>query len=178
MAALSPFSGRLSDRIGSRVLATGGMVAIAAGMVLLAFMSRATPVWYVALSFAIVGIGMAAFSAPNTSAVMGSVRRDQLSQASAFLSTMRTAGQALSVALLGGIAASQLGAMGGRLLLSHGQGGGAMAARAVDAYAQGYVYAMLTGAVLAVAAAAVSLTRGAHRAGGSGHPAGGSAPGS
>jgi len=167
MAVLSPFSGRLSDRIGSRVLATGGMVTIAAGMVLLAFMSETTPVWYVALSFAIVGVGMAAFSAPNTSAVMGSVRRDQLSQASAFLSTMRTAGQALSVALLGGIAASQLGAAGGRLLLSHGRGGGAVAARAVDAYAQGYVYAMLTGAVLATAAAAVSLTRGAHQSGGS-----------
>ena len=166
MAVLSPFSGRLSDRIGSRVLATGGMVAIAAGMVLLAFLSATTPVWYVALSFAIVGVGMAAFSAPNTSAVMGSVRRDQLSQAGAFLSTMRTVGQALSVALLGGIAASQLGAVGGRLLLSHGQGGGAVAARAVDAYAQGYVYAMLTGAVLATAAAAVSLTRGAHRAAG------------
>lgn len=162
MAVLSPFSGRLSDRIGSRVLATGGMVAIAAGMVLLAFMSETTPVWYVAMSFAIVGVGMAAFSAPNTSAVMGSVRRDQLSQAGAFLSTMRTAGQALSVALLGGIAASQLGAAGGRMLLSHGQGGGAVAARAVDAYAQGYVYAMLTGAVLATAAAVVSLTRGAH----------------
>ena len=166
MAVLSPFSGRLSDRIGSRVLATGGMVAIAAGMVQLAFMTKTTPVWYVALSFAVVGVGMAAFSAPNTSAVMGSVRRDQLSQASAFLSTMRTAGQALSVALLGGIAASQLGAVGGRLLLSHGQGGGAVAARAVDAYAHGYVYAMLAGAVLAAAAAAVSLTRGAHVAGG------------
>ena len=162
MAVLSPVSGRLSDRIGSRAPATAGMVAIAAGMVLLAFLSRATPVWYVALSFAVVGAGMAAFSAPNTSAVMGSVRRDQLSQAGAFLGTMRTAGQALSVALLGGIAASQLGAAGGRLLLSHGHGGGAVAARAVDAYAQGYAYAMLAGAVLAAAAAAVSLTRGQH----------------
>ena len=37
MAVLSPFSGRLSDRIGSRVLTTGGMVAIAVGMVLLGF---------------------------------------------------------------------------------------------------------------------------------------------
>ncbi len=162
MAVLSPFSGRLSDRIGSRVLATGGMVAIAAGMLLLAFVSETAPLWYFAACLGIVGLGMAAFSAPNTSAIMGSVRRDQLSQASAFLSTMRTAGQALSVALLGGIAASQLGRIGGRLLLSHGHGGGAVAARAVDAYAQGYRYAMLTGAVLALLGAAVSLTRGAH----------------
>ncbi|HEX5643659.1 MAG TPA: MFS transporter [Thermoleophilia bacterium] len=162
MAVLSPFSGRLSDRIGSRVLATGGMLAIAAGMVLLALTPEPAPLWRVAASLAVVGVGMAAFSAPNTSAVMGSVRRDQLSQAGAFLGTMRTAGQALSVALLGGIAASQLGRVGGRLLLTHGHGGGELAARAVDAYAAGYRYAMLTGAALALAGAAVSLTRGAH----------------
>ena len=118
---------------------------------------------------------MAGFSAPNTSAVMGSVRRDQLSQAGAFLSTMRTSGQALSVALLGGIAASQLGAVGGRLLLTHGHGGGAAGAHAVSAYATGYQYAMLTGAVLALIGAAVSLTRGAHeQAAGSPGPAAGS----
>ena len=70
---------------------------------------ESAPLWRVAACLGVVGLGMAAFSAPNTSAIMGSVRRDQLSQASAFLGTMRTAGQALSVALLGGIAASQLG---------------------------------------------------------------------
>ena len=163
MAVLSPFSGRLSDRIGSRVLASGGMVSHrrrdgAAG----AHPGVGAPVARRRLPRPSSGSGMAAFSAPNTSAVMGSVRRDQLSQASAFLSTMRTSGQALSVALLGGIAASQLGAVGGRILLSHGHGGGALAARAVDAYAQGYRYAMVTGAALALLGALVSLTRGAH----------------
>ena len=166
MAVLSPFSGRLSDRIGSRVLATGGMVAIAGGMILLAAMPAAAPVWQVALYLGIVGVGMAAFSAPNTSAVMGSVRRDQLSVASAFLGTMRTAGQALSVAILGGMAASQLGRLGGRLLFTHGHaaGAGSLGQRAVEAYAQGYRYAMVTGAVLALIGAAVSLTRGGHEA--------------
>jgi MFS family permease len=163
---LSPFSGRLSDRIGSRVLATGGMVAIAVGMILLAAMPTTAPVWQVAANMAIVGLGMAAFSAPNTSAIMGSVRRDQLSVASAFMGTMRTTGQALSVALLGGIAASQLGRVGSRLLFTHGQGAGAagLAAQAVSGFAQGYRYAMLVGAVLALIGAAVSLTRGAHAA--------------
>jgi EmrB/QacA subfamily drug resistance transporter len=162
MAVLSPFSGRLSDRIGSRVLATGGMVTIAAGMILLAFTTETAPLWRVAACLAVVGVGMAAFSAPNTSAVMGSVRRDQLSQASAFLSTMRTSGQALSVALLGGIAASQLGAAGGRLLLTHGHTEGALATHAASAYASGYQYAMLTGAALALIGASISLTRGTH----------------
>ena len=146
MAVLSPVSGRLSDRIGSRVLASGGMAAIALGMLLLAFISEAAPLWQVAVCMGVVGLGMAAFSAPNASAIMGSVRRDQLSQASAFLGTMRTAGQALSVALLGGMAASQLGALGGRLLLSHGKGDGALFSQAVDSFALGFRYAMLTGA--------------------------------
>jgi EmrB/QacA subfamily drug resistance transporter len=170
MAALSPFSGRLSDRIGSRVLTTGGMVTIAAGMVLLAAMPDEAPVWQVAAYLGLVGLGMAAFSAPNASAIMGSVRRDQLSVASAMMGTMRTAGQSLSVALLGGIAASQLGDLGSRLLFTHGDAGGAsaLAARAVEGYAQGYRYAMLAGAALAVVGAFVSLTRGAH----SGEPAG------
>jgi EmrB/QacA subfamily drug resistance transporter len=164
MAVLSPFSGRLSDRVGSRVLATGGMVTIAGGMILLAAMPATAPVWQVALYLGIVGVGMAAFSAPNTSAVMGSVRRDQLSVASAFLGTMRTAGQALSVAILGGMAASQLGRLGGRLLFTHGHasGAGSLGRRAVEDYALGYKYAMVTGAVLALIGAAISLTRGAH----------------
>ena len=163
MAALSPFSGRLSDRIGSRVLATGGMVAIATGMVLLGLMPEQAPVWQVAAYLALVGLGMASFSAPNASAIMGSVRRDQLSVASSFMGTMRTAGQALSVALLGGIAASQLGRLGGRLLFTHGgSGASGLATKAVDGYAQGYTYAMLAGAALALLGALVSLTRGAH----------------
>ena len=66
------------------------------------------------------GLGMAAFSAPNMSAIMGSVQRRQLGLASAFVGTMRVTGQALSVAVLGGIAASTLGPAGGRLLLTLG----------------------------------------------------------
>ena len=49
-----------------------------------------------------------------------------------FSATMRAVGLALSVAVLGGIAASQLGRLlGGRLLYTHGHGAGALAASAV-----------------------------------------------
>jgi hypothetical protein len=103
---------------------------------------------------------MAAFSAPNSSAVMGSVRRDQLSLASAFLGTMRVTGMALSFAVLGGVAASQLGQQGGRLLFASGAAG--VATQAAAAYALGYRHAMIVGVALALCGAAVSLTRGAH----------------
>jgi EmrB/QacA subfamily drug resistance transporter len=163
MAVLSPFAGRLSDRVGSRVLTSGGMVAVAVGMTILATLRATSGLGHVLVALTVVGLGMAAFSAPNTSAIMGSVRSDQLGVASGFLGTMRVTGMALSLAVLGGIAAGRLGSLGTDLLMSHGHGAQAaiLAARAAREYAVGYRYAMITGAALALVGAAVSLTRGA-----------------
>jgi MFS family permease len=157
-ACLSPLAGRLSDRVGSRLLSTTGMVLVAVGMALLAILGRSQAMVPIVAALALVGVGMAAFSAPNTSAIMGSVDRSQLSVAGAFLGTMRVTGQALSVAILGGIAASHLGPGGWRALLRVGG-----SPQAAAAYAQGYRAAMLTGAVLALLGAWASSTRGAHR---------------
>ena len=169
MAALSPFSGRLSDKVGSRLLASGGMVIVAVGMLLLATMPTSSGLVRVMASLGVVGLGMAAFSAPNMSAIMGSVQKRQLGLASAFVGTMRVTGQALSVAVLGGIAASTLGPAGGRLLLRLGtpvpgqSHAAALAASYVlHHYAHGYHDAMVTGAALAVVGALASLTRGQH----------------
>jgi MFS family permease len=149
-------AGRLSDRIGSRVLSTAGMLLTALGMALLGTMGRQAGLPQATLALAIVGLGMAAFSAPNTSAVMGSVGRDQLSVASAFLGTMRVMGQALSVAILGGIASSRLSAVEWQqLLLRHGS------PQAADAFAWGYSAAMAAGIFLALLGAWASLVRGA-----------------
>jgi EmrB/QacA subfamily drug resistance transporter len=154
-AGLSPLAGRLSDRIGSRVLSTAGMLLTALGMGLLGTMGRQASLPHATLALAIVGLGMAAFSAPNTSAVMGSVGRDQLSVASAFLGTMRVMGQALSVAILGGLASSRLSAAEWQqLLLRHGS------LQAADAFAWGYSAAMAAGILLALLGAWASLTRG------------------
>jgi EmrB/QacA subfamily drug resistance transporter len=158
-AFLSPVAGRMSDRWGSRILTTAGMATVAAGMALLAAAGRDSGAAPVLAALAVVGLGMAAFSAPNTSAIMGSVERNQLSVASAFLGTMRVTGQAVSVGLLGSIAASRLGSGGWNQLLRHAGGTGA-----ADAFAWGYRAAMATGAGLALLGALASLTRGpAHR---------------
>ena len=154
MAALSEPAGRLSDRIGTRFLASGGMIVITGGLVLLATMPQTASTGRVVAALAVVGLGMAAFSAPNTSAVMGSVSPPQLGVAASFLSTMRFTGQAISVALLGGIAGSQLGPIGGRVIF--------LGARAVDSaglYASGYRLAMVVAAGLALVGGLISLTR-------------------
>lgn len=152
MAVLSPFTGRLSDRVGSRVLAMSGMLLVALGMLQLSFVSGS--MGQVLLALGTVGLGMALFSAPNISAVMGSVDRSQLSLASGFLSTMRFTGQGISMAVLGAIAAWKLGSEGGRMIFL-GEAGSAASA---DAFADGYRAAMLVGAVLAAFAAAISWT--------------------
>jgi hypothetical protein len=72
---------------------------------------------------------------------------------------MRVTGQALSVGLLGSIAASRLGAGGWSQLLHHAGGPGV-----AGAFAWGYRAAMLTGAFLALLGAWASRARGtAHR---------------
>jgi EmrB/QacA subfamily drug resistance transporter len=166
MAVLSPFTGRLSDRVGSRVPATAGMVLVSGGMAELAFVS--TSYGRVMLALGTIGVGMALFSAPNMSAVMGSVDRSQLNLASGFLATMRFSGQGLSIAVLGSISAYKLGAAGARMIFFGEAGSVAHAA----AFADGYRTAMLVGAALALAGAILSWLARLERHG-LPHPAGG-----
>lgn len=161
-AVLSPFAGRLSDRIGSRVLTTGGMALMTAGLVLLASLGGESDTVRLVAGLSVIGIGLAAFSAPNSSAIMGSVGQDRLGLAGGFLATMRVTGQALSVAVLGGIAASQLGRLGARLIFAPGDGV-ELSVEAARQFAAGYRHAMVVAAGLAVLAAAVSLVRGGRR---------------
>jgi EmrB/QacA subfamily drug resistance transporter len=105
MAILSPISGWMSDRFGSRALATAGMMLISVGMLLLSTLTIGSSVDNVMVALVVLGTGMGLFSSPNTSAVMGSVREDQHGVASGTISTMRTIGQSLSLAIMGAVIA-------------------------------------------------------------------------
>jgi hypothetical protein len=131
------------------------MVLIAAGLLGLATIPREVPSAHLVPSLILIGVGMAGFSSPNTSAAMGAVPPASLGVAAAVLTTMRSVGQSASVALLGAIAASGLGEQGGRVILGED-------ASAVDALAflDGYHAAMAVGAAIAAVGAVVSLTRG------------------
>ncbi|WP_217913200.1 MFS transporter [Miltoncostaea marina] len=156
MVALSPLAGRLSDAIGSRALASGGMVLVAAGLGTLAALPADVPTGHVVAGLAVTGLGMAAFSSPNTSAVMGAADPGRLGVAAAILAMMRTLGQTTSLALLGTLAAAPLGAAGARALL----GGDTAALAGAGAYLDGYRVAMVVGAAIALVGAALSLARG------------------
>jgi EmrB/QacA subfamily drug resistance transporter len=99
MAVLSPFSGRLSDRVEPRVVASWGMGLTTLGLFALVFISRSTPVWLIIVNLALLGTGFALFSSPNSNAIMGSVEKRFYGVASSTLGTMRLIGQAVSMAV-------------------------------------------------------------------------------
>jgi EmrB/QacA subfamily drug resistance transporter len=119
-AAVSPFAGRLSDRVAPRTLASAGMAVIVVGLAFLAFLDAGTGMAWVAGMLAVLGVGFGLFSSPNTSAVMGSVDRQQYGVASATLATVRMTGQAFSmgIAMLVFALAAGSGASGPGLFLA------------------------------------------------------------
>jgi len=99
MTIVASFSGRLSDRVDPRLLSSIGMGIIVAGLGLLTFISESTSNTFLIACLFILGAGFGLFSSPNTNAVMGSVEKRQLGVASATISTMRVAGQMISMAI-------------------------------------------------------------------------------
>jgi len=100
MAALSPFAGRLSDRINSQILASLGMAITTLGLFLFIFLDEKTSILLVMINLAFIGLGFALFSSPNTNAVMSSVDRTLYGVASSTLGTMRLLGQTLSMTIV------------------------------------------------------------------------------
>jgi EmrB/QacA subfamily drug resistance transporter len=94
---LSPFVGRLSDRIEPRLLSSAGMAVTSLALFFLTFIGSGTSPWIIVVNLAMLGIGLALFVSPNTNAIMGSVERKSLGVASGMLSTMRNLGQTLSM---------------------------------------------------------------------------------
>lgn len=99
-AAFSPVMGKLSDRVPPYKLASAGMGLCVLGLILFAFLSVTTPLWYVIMTLIIVGFGFALFSSPNTNAIMGCVDRADYSVANSILATMRTVGHSSSMAIV------------------------------------------------------------------------------
>ena len=99
MALISPAAGKLSDKQNPGVLASIGMGITSAGLIMLCFLTADTSLVFVVAVLVIMGIGFSLFSSPNTNAIMSSVEKKQLGNASGMLGTMRNAGQTFSMAI-------------------------------------------------------------------------------
>ncbi len=106
-----PTSGFLSDRFGSRGIATAGMAVFGGSFIGLMLLPVNFPYWAFALLIAANGIGGGMFSAPNTSSIMSSVPAKYRGVASGMRSTFQNSGTALSIGaffslMIAGLAAS------------------------------------------------------------------------
>ncbi|CAO5161572.1 Arabinose efflux permease family protein [Frankia sp. AiPs1] len=92
-----PLAGYLSDRFGARGIATSGMAVFSASFLGLMLLPVSFSYWTFALLIAANGIGAGMFSAPNSSAIMGSVPAEQRGAASGMRATFQNSGTALSI---------------------------------------------------------------------------------
>ena len=104
-------SGILSDRFGSRGIATIGMVVYGSSFIGLMLLPVNFPYWAFALLIAVNGIGSGMFASPNSSSIMGSVPARHRGAASGMRSTFQNSGTALSIGvffslMIAGLAAS------------------------------------------------------------------------
>jgi EmrB/QacA subfamily drug resistance transporter len=141
MAISAPLSGALSDKIGSRLLATLGMIVLAGGAFLLSRLGAASSSAEIACALALAGLGTGLFTSPNNSALMGAAPRHRQGVAASVLATARNGGMVLGVGLAGAIFGTVQAQLGGTLF---------------DAISAG----LLAAAVVALLGAATSAVRG------------------
>lgn len=96
---VAPASGHLSDSHSPALIATIGMAVTTLGLIILEVSIANAPLSWIIGGLALLGLGYGLFSSPNTNAIMSSVRQDQLGLASGMVSTMRSAGQLISLAI-------------------------------------------------------------------------------
>ncbi|HYR61731.1 MAG TPA: MFS transporter [Actinomycetota bacterium] len=180
MLTVSPQTPRLVARFGAHRTVGLGMVLVAAGLLGFQGLGLHTPYLYVLACLVPIVGGMALSISPMTSSIMSAVPPRRAGAGSAMNDTTRELGAALGVAVLGSLAASRYasgikGALGalapaarssvqsslaGAMEVARGlprAAGAALATRADRAFVGGFHLAVVVGAVLAAASAAIVI---------------------
>jgi MFS family permease len=96
---VGPLAGWLSDRVGARALATGGLVVSAVAFWLLELLPiNFSYVWFALLIF-LFAVGMGMFFSPNQAAVMNSLPADQRGAGAGMINTFQNSATVLSMGL-------------------------------------------------------------------------------
>ncbi|RSM41487.1 MFS transporter [Amycolatopsis balhimycina DSM 5908] len=93
----APTSGILADRIGSRLLASSGLLITAITFLLLIILPVNFDYWAFAGILLINGIGMGMFSSPNRAEVMNSLPADSRGSGAGMMTTFQNAAMVLSI---------------------------------------------------------------------------------
>ena len=158
---IGPLSGRLSDRIGSKILAPVGLGISALGLLGLVTITPSTPYWLLAVFMALMGGGSGFFISPNTNAIMSSVEPQRRGAASGILSMLNNTGQMLSIAIVFPLALSSVPIAAMMQVFIYG-GGMSQFPAALALFLHGLHSAFLVSFVLSVVAMIVAALRPAH----------------
>jgi MFS family permease len=110
LAVAGPLCGWVSDRIGSRALATGGMLVCVAGFLGLTTLPADFRYGLFAAWLVVLGIGQGMFAAPNTAAIMNSLPPEHRGAGSGMRATFQNAATMLSIGLFFSIVIAALAA--------------------------------------------------------------------
>ena len=157
IAFWGPFSGRLSDRIGTRWLTVAGMALCSIGMLMFARLDVDSSAWEIVVSIIVEGTGIGLFSSPNTSAIMTAIDSRKFSVASAFLNLVRTSAGLSGIAIFTAIVVFTMASQGFEPDLSGVSESGGNDVRLV--FIAGMSRAFVVGAAVMVAAMVVSVLR-------------------
>jgi len=142
----SPLCGKLADRYPASQVATLGMGLCAVGLGIAATLDAGSPLHLVMAMLALLGLGFALFSSPNTSVIMGSVAPRHLGVASGLSATMRTLGMMTSMTII-------------TVIFSVLMAGEPVTAATQDAFLRSMTWALLTFCTLCLLGILCSLGR-------------------
>ena len=99
LVVAGPVCGWLTDRIGSRLLTTAGMVLNIAGFIGLTFLPADFNYFWFAALLVVLGVGQGMFAAPNTTAIMNSVPAEHRGVGSGMRATFQNTATLASIGL-------------------------------------------------------------------------------
>jgi EmrB/QacA subfamily drug resistance transporter len=109
MALVSPLSGRLSDKLGTRRIVPVGFLLLLIAFVLMSLLGAESTMMFIALSLGLLGAGIGMLNSPLNSEILTSAGPENSGYASGFLATTRNLAYCLGAACAAGIFALLFG---------------------------------------------------------------------
>ena len=159
MIVFAPLSSKLVAHLGTKRVATAGMLLFSAGLAVAATVTTSTGYGRLAIALVFMGAGMGLAGAPATESIMGSLPPARANIGSAVNDTTRELGGALGVAIVGsimsslyasGLPAGAPAAAGESLGAAVATGGGI-----ADAAREAFVHAMSRASIVVAVVAAL-----------------------